>query len=115
MAKVKKENGTHGKVSAKGEKTGKRKEFEKLSHKQLAEKIHSEIKRFISMGKSRGYLTYEEINDLLPAEILSPEMLDLLMEALEQNDVKLVDNTAKKGRGKAVSYTHLTLPTIVRV
>ena len=51
------------------------------------------------MGKSRGYLTYEEVNDLLPPEISSPELLDLLMEALEQNDVKLVDNN-KKGKGK---------------
>ncbi len=70
---------------------------EKLSLKQLQEKVLVEIKRFISMGKSRGYLTYEEVNDLLPPEIASPELLDMLMEALEQNDVKLVDSN-KKGK-----------------
>jgi RNA polymerase primary sigma factor len=70
-----------------------------LTAKQLQDKILSEIKRFISLGKSRGYLTYEELNDLLPPEIASPELLDMLMQALEENDVKLVDNT-KKAKGE---------------
>jgi RNA polymerase primary sigma factor len=70
-----------------------------LTAKQLQEKILTEIKRFISLGKSRGYLTYEEMNDLLPAEIASPELLDMLMEALEQNDVKLVDGNKKTKGG----------------
>src|ERR1700733_11230497 len=61
-----------------------------LSAKELQDKIIGEIKRFISMGKSRGFLTYEEVNDLLPPEISSPELLDILMEALDENDVKLV-------------------------
>src|SRR5258708_39070190 len=76
-----------------------KKQNESLSLKELQEKILGEIKRFISMGKSRGYLTYEEVNDLLPPEISSPELLDMLMEALDQNDVKIVDN-AKKVKGK---------------
>src|ERR1700677_148864 len=69
------------------------------SAKELQEKIIGEIKRFISMGKSRGFLTYEEVNDLLPPEISSPELLDILMQALEENDVKLVDGN-KKTKGK---------------
>ncbi len=85
-----KDNGSA--VKAKKVKGG---EIEKLSLKELQERIQKEIMRFLSMGKSRGYLTYEELNDLLPPEIASPEMLDLLMEALEQNDIKLVDNTKK--------------------
>src|SRR5258708_22678424 len=76
-----------------------KKQNESLSLKELQEKVLGEIKRFIRMGKSRGYLTYEEVNDLLPAEIASPELLDMLMEALEQNDIKLVDSS-KKGKGK---------------
>ena len=70
-----------------------------LSAKELQDKILGEIKRFISMGKSRGFLTYEEVNDLLPPEIASPELLDILMEALDENDVKLVDGN-KKTKGK---------------
>ena len=93
MSKTKKPNNSNGKSEKKG------KPIEKLSAKELQERILNEIKRFISMGKSRGYLTYEEVNDLLPPEISSPELLDMLMEALEQNDVKLVDNN-KKGKGK---------------
>jgi RNA polymerase primary sigma factor len=95
MSKQTKNNNGTGKQA----KSGKTKEVEKLSPKQLLDRIHAEIKRFISMGKSRGFLTYEEVNDLLPPEIASPELLDTLMEALEQNDIKLVDSQ-KKTKGK---------------
>src|SRR5436853_58247 len=95
MSKQNKSKNSSEKKSSKGSKAP----LEKLSVKELQERVLSEIKRFISMGKSRGYLTYEEVNDLLPPEISSPELLDILMEALDQNDVKLVDGT-KKGKGK---------------
>ena len=87
-----KKNSENGSVKSTKNKTP-------LTAKQLQEKILAEIKRFISLGKSRGYLTYEEMNDLLPAEIASPELLDMLMEALEENDIKLVDNTKKSKSG----------------
>ncbi|MDZ4676002.1 MAG: RNA polymerase sigma factor RpoD [Oligoflexia bacterium] len=99
MAKKTKTNNDTDKPGKKEGKSAKAAPVEKLSVKQLQDKIVSEIKRFISMGKSRGYLTYEEVNDLLPAEIASPELLDMLMEALDQNDIKLVDST-KKVKGK---------------
>jgi RNA polymerase primary sigma factor len=102
MAKKTKTNNGTTKPAKKDAKSSKLAKgvTEKLSAKQLQERIISEIKRFISMGKSRGYLTYEEVNDLLPPEISSPELLDLLMEALEQNDIKLVDSSKTKGKGK---------------
>jgi len=102
MAKTKQTKLTPVKLRAKSDKASDKssdKPMEKLSLKELQDRVFGEIKRFISMGKSRGYLTYEELNDLLPPEISSPEMLDVLMEALEQNDIKLVDTT-KRGKGK---------------
>src|ERR1017187_1400789 len=78
---------------------GKKKSDVQLTPKQLQERLEGEIKRLVSMAKSRGYLSYEEINDLLPAEIVTPDLLDRLMEALETNDVKLME-TPKKGKEK---------------
>ena len=57
--------------------------------------IVEEIQRFIKLGKEKGNLTIEEINDLLPAEIIAPSVLDSFMNALEQNGIVISDHTEK--------------------
>ncbi|MBK9294759.1 MAG: RNA polymerase sigma factor region1.1 domain-containing protein [Oligoflexia bacterium] len=37
--------------------------------------MQSEIKRFIALGSTRGFATFEETNDLLPPEITSLSLL----------------------------------------
>ena len=32
-----------------------------------------DIKKLIDAGKEKGYLTYEQVNDLIPADVHSPE------------------------------------------
>ena len=58
--------------------------------------IKEEIQRFIKLAKDKGYLTIEEINDLLPPEILDPSVLDTFMQALEVNGVIITDASSKK-------------------
>ncbi len=58
--------------------------------------IREEIQRFIKLAKDKGYLTIEEINDLLPPEILDASVLDTLMQALEVNGVIITDASSKK-------------------
>jgi len=50
-----------------------------------------EIQKLIAMGKSKGYLTYEEVNDGLPDEILSPDDLDDVMDLFSEKEIQLVD------------------------
>ena len=38
-----------------------------------------EINQLISLGKEKGYLTYEEVNDVLPSDVVAPEQIDDLM------------------------------------
>ncbi len=53
--------------------------------------IKDEIQRFLKMSKEKEMLTIEEINELLPPEILAPSVLDSFMLALESNGVVLMD------------------------
>ncbi|HRO66821.1 MAG TPA: sigma-70 factor domain-containing protein, partial [Pseudobdellovibrionaceae bacterium] len=53
--------------------------------------IKEEIQRFLKMAKEKGSLMIEEINELLPPEIVAPSVLDTLMHALEQNGVVITD------------------------
>jgi RNA polymerase primary sigma factor len=55
---------------------------------KLAESMISAI---IEKGKKKGYLTYEEMNDELPDEAISPNRLDSLLMTLDEMGVQLLD------------------------
>jgi RNA polymerase primary sigma factor len=46
----------------------------------------------IDIGKRRGVLTYDEINDALPSEFFSPDEIEDLMDILQDMGVKVVDH-----------------------
>ncbi|OGW37971.1 MAG: hypothetical protein A2Y97_05545 [Nitrospirae bacterium RBG_13_39_12] len=49
----------------------------------------------IDIGKRRGILTYDEINDALPSEFFSPDEIEDLMDILQDMGVKVVDHEEK--------------------
>jgi RNA polymerase primary sigma factor len=62
--------------------------MEKLTHV-------SEINQLISKGKEKGYLTYEEINDVLPSDVVTPDQIDDLMHLFGENEIDIVDTSTK--------------------
>src|SRR5712692_7775719 len=56
-----------------------------------------ELDRLISMGKQKGFLTYDEVNDALPSDIVSLDQLDDIMMMFGSLDIDIVDS-AKAGR-----------------
>ena len=49
------------------------------------------IQLLIEKGKSQGYLTYEELNELLPDDAIAPDRLDALMQRFDEIGVELLD------------------------
>jgi RNA polymerase primary sigma factor len=62
--------------------------MEKLTHV-------SEINQLVSQGKEKGYLTYEEVNDVLPSDVVTPEQIDDLMALFAENEIAIVDTSTK--------------------
>src|SRR5213076_204128 len=56
-----------------------------------------ELDRLITMGKQKGFLTYDEVNDALPSDIVSLDQLDDIMMMFGAMDIEVVDS-AKSGR-----------------
>src|SRR5438046_588524 len=56
-----------------------------------------ELDRLISMGKQKGFLTYDEVNDALPSDMVSLDQLDDIMMMFGALDIEVVDS-AKQGR-----------------
>jgi RNA polymerase primary sigma factor len=54
-----------------------------------------EVQQLIDMGKERGYLTYDEVNDALPADMVSSDQLDDVMSMFGEMDIEIVDTEQK--------------------
>lgn len=50
------------------------------------------FEEIVALGKRRGVLTYDEINEALPSEFFSPDELEDLMDVLSDMGVKVVDH-----------------------
>ncbi len=59
------------------------------------EVIEKAIKAIIKTGKEKGHLTYEEINDTLPDQLISPARLDSLLMTLDELGVQLLDEAVE--------------------
>jgi len=78
--------------------------------KKKAEKVKKgvskkgeEIKRLISLGREKGHLTYEEVNDILPEEITSSDEIDNILMMLDSLDIEVVDADVLEGK-KSVRF-----------
>src|SRR6187551_1576550 len=56
------------------------------------EEKYDEVRQLITIGKEKGYLLYEEVNELLPADITSSEELDDLFSAFGSAGIEVVDS-----------------------
>ncbi len=61
-------------------------------------KLDDGLKALIEQGKEKGYLTYGQVNDLLPDDAVNPEKLDQLLILLEEQGVELIDEDEAQDR-----------------
>src|SRR3954454_11378203 len=55
------------------------------------EEADSRVQALLGLGTSRGFLTYEELNEKLPDEVVSPDKLDSLLMMIDEMGIKLID------------------------
>ena len=60
----------------------------------LLEEKYEAVKALIVIGKERGYLLYDEVNDSLPAEVHSSEEIDDLLTTFERNGIEIYEDQA---------------------
>jgi RNA polymerase primary sigma factor len=56
---------------------------------------YDEVKQLIDIGKEKGYLLYDEVNDLLPADMGASEELDDMFSMFRQQGIDVVEGEPK--------------------
>jgi RNA polymerase primary sigma factor len=55
------------------------------------EQQHSQIKQLIAKGKMQGYLTYAEVNDHLPSDIVDPEQIEDIIGMINEMGIQVYE------------------------
>ena len=55
-----------------------------------------DVEKIIALGRQKGYLTYDEVNDLLPEDVSSSEDIDQMFELLGNEDIQIVESEEEK-------------------
>jgi RNA polymerase primary sigma factor len=55
----------------------------------------SEVKALMERGREKGFLTYDEVNDALPGDIVSSDQIDDVMSMFGEHDIAVVDDAKK--------------------
>ncbi len=55
------------------------------------QELLGEVKKLITIGKEKGFLTYDELNNTLPAEVVSSDQFGSIMTMFGELDIEIVD------------------------
>src|ERR1700694_6358074 len=65
------------------------------------EEMHEQVRNLITVGKERGYLLSEEVEQVLPAELTSTEEIDDLLSTFERIGIVLYEDLAAAKAARA--------------
>ncbi len=67
----------------------------------MSDKLSTEVKNLIEEGKKRGFVTYDELNKVLPDDMVSPEKLDQILQMMDDLGIEMVETAAHEGEKEA--------------
>ena len=67
------------------------------------EEKYDQVRQLIAMGKERGYLLYDEVNDILPPEVHSSEEIDDLLSTFERYGIDVYEDLSSAKAALAAS------------
>jgi RNA polymerase primary sigma factor len=70
--------------------------MKKEGRKSMAQRGQlTEVKELISLGKRKGFLTFEEMNSILPEDITSSEQIDDIITLFGEMDIQIINGPEK--------------------
>ena len=63
--------------------------------------LSPEVEKLIEEGKKKGSLTYDELNNVLPEDMVSPEVLDQVLQRLDELGIEMVESGGATGTAAA--------------
>jgi RNA polymerase primary sigma factor len=59
-----------------------------------------DVEKIITLGRQKGFLTYDEVNDLLPEGVSSSDAIDKILDILGSEDIQIIETEEEKAAEK---------------
>jgi len=69
----------------------------------VIEEKYDQVRQLINTGKERGYLLYDEVNDILPVEVHSSEEIDDLLSTFERYGINIYEDVSSARAARAAA------------
>ena len=57
---------------------------------------HEDVEKLLELGKEKGYITYDEINEILGEDFLESEQFEEILDLLQEHNIKVVDEISEE-------------------
>jgi len=61
------------------------------------DKLSPEVKALVEEGRKKGFVTYDELNKVLPDDMVSPDKLDMILQMMDDLGIEMVESAAAEG------------------
>jgi RNA polymerase primary sigma factor len=78
---------------------------------QAIEEKYDQMRQLIALGKERGYLLFDDVNDMLPPEVDSPEEINDLLSAFERYGINIYEDVSAAKAAASAAEPGETLET----
>jgi RNA polymerase primary sigma factor len=66
--------------------------MKKCGDKYMGKKLESDdFKKLLSMGEEKGFLTYDDVNDMLPSDVVSSDQIDDIIMLFGEKNIGVID------------------------
>ncbi len=65
------------------------------------QELLGEVKKLINLGKEKGFLTYDDLNSTLPADVVSSDQFSTIMTMFGEMDIEIVESAESERAPKA--------------
>ncbi|MGZ8421874.1 MAG: RNA polymerase sigma factor region1.1 domain-containing protein, partial [Nitrospira sp.] len=67
------------------------------------QELLGEVKKLINLGKEKGFLTYDDLNSTLPADVVSSDQFSTIMTMFGEMDIEIVESAETERTPKATA------------
>jgi RNA polymerase primary sigma factor len=68
--------------------------------REVTDKLSPEVRTLVEEGRKRGFVTYDELNKVLPDDLVSPDKLDTILQMMDDLGIEMVETAAEAGGEK---------------
>src|SRR6188508_615518 len=67
------------------------------------QELLGEVKKLINLGKEKGFLTYDDLNSTLPADVVSSDQFSTIMTMFGEMDIEIVESAETERAPKSAA------------